>query len=261
MIISKKYGTYSRLFVLFVTTLLLTACTPAGFRKTRIEAAKTPVTAALHETPAIEAFIAPYREHLNKDLDSILAYAPETFDKSQGKGSTTIGNLLAEATLERASKLFYTQNNLPVDGCLLNHGGIRSIIAKGPVTTRTAFEVMPFENRLVIVALKGTQLQEMADYIIREKKPHPMANITVKYVTNQLHSEIYIRNDKVLPEKTYYIATMDYLLNGGDSMTFFATNEGVYDLNYKMRDLYIDYFREVDTLPVITTQHIITHQP
>ena len=61
-----------------------------------------------------------------------------------------------------------------------------------------------------------------------------------------------------MPEKTYYIATMDYLLNGGDNMTFFATNEGAYDLNYKMRDLYIDYFREVDTLPVITTQHIIT---
>ena len=258
MIMFKKYGTLPRLFVLFLTGLWLSACAPKGFQNTGIEAHKTTIDSRLPGAPDIESFIAPYRQAINKDLDSILAYALETFDKSQGKGSTTIGNLLAQATLQKASALFATRHNLRVDACLLNHGGIRSIIAEGPVTKRTAFEVMPFENSLVVVALKGTQLQEMANYLIREKKPHPMANITVKYVTNRLRNEIYINNEPVLPEKTYYIATMDYLLNGGDSMTFFAQNEGVYDLKYKMRELYIDYFREVDTLPVITTQHIIT---
>jgi 2',3'-cyclic-nucleotide 2'-phosphodiesterase (5'-nucleotidase family) len=33
-----------------------------------------------------------------------------------------------------------------MDIVLLNHGGIRSIIPKGEVTTRTAFEIMPFET-------------------------------------------------------------------------------------------------------------------
>ena len=258
MIMFKKYGTLPRLFVLFITAAWLAACGPKGFQNTGVEASKTVIDSRLSESRAIENYIAPYREAITKDLDSVLAYAPETFDKSQGKGSTTIGNLLAEATLRKATALLLTRHNLTVDACLLNHGGIRSIIAKGPVTKRTAFEVMPFENSLVVVALKGTQLQEMADYILREKKPHPMANITIKYVTDRLHKEIYINNQPVMPEKTYYIATMDYLLNGGDNMMFFATNEGAYDLNYKMRDLYIDYFREVDTLPVITTQHIIT---
>jgi hypothetical protein len=49
------------------------------------------------ENQVPENFIKPYREHIN-DLDSILAYCPETLDKSTGKWQTTIGNLMADVT-------------------------------------------------------------------------------------------------------------------------------------------------------------------
>ena len=62
--------------------------------------------------------------------------------------------------------------------CIFNHGGIRSIIPKGNVTTRTAFEIMPFENSVVVIALKGEQILEMVNYIITDKKPHPLSGIT-----------------------------------------------------------------------------------
>ena len=84
-----------------------------------------------------------------------------------------------------------------------------------------------------------------------------MAGITIKHVTNRLHNEIYIKGEPIQDEKTYNIATIDYLLNGGDNMVFFAENEGVVDFGYKLRDLYIDYFKEVDTLPITNTEHVI----
>ena len=53
---------------------------------------------------------------------------------------------------------------------MLNHGGIRTIIPKGNVTAKLAFEIMPFENSAIVVALKGVQILEIVNYIISEKK-------------------------------------------------------------------------------------------
>ena len=51
-------------------------------------------------------------------------------------------------------------------------------------------------------------------------------------------------------DKTYYVATSDYLANGGDSMNFFKKGVQKYDLNYKLRDILIDYFKSVNPIPV-----------
>jgi hypothetical protein len=42
---------------------------------------------------------------ITKDLDSLLAYCPETLDKSIGKWQTTIGNY-ADVTLNRGNTVF-----------------------------------------------------------------------------------------------------------------------------------------------------------
>lgn len=258
MIIIKKYNTSVWRFVLFLTILQFAACGTTGLYNSKIEARKTAIDASITQKADLENYIAPYRDSIDHDLATVISYAPETFDKSKGKWNTTIGNLLAEATYQKTDKLFFSRNNLHVDTCMLNHGGIRSIIAKGPVTTRTAFEIMPFENSLKVIALKGTQLREMADYIAREKRPHPLAGITITLDANGMVKNVAVQGKPLENEKTYYVSTIDYLIGGGDNMMFFAVNEGVFDLEYKLRDLYIDYFKETDTLPVLNTQHIIT---
>ena len=55
----------------------------------------------------------------------------------------------------------------------------------------------------------------------------------------------------------YYVATSDYLANGGDNMTFFKESTIKFDIEYKLRNMLIDYFKKVDILPNITTETII----
>ena len=263
MRMTKKYNTYRNGFVLFLTTALLSACGAPPFRNTAIEAKKLPITNQYADNQDIENYVAPYRDHINKDLDSVLAYCPETMDKSNSINGwqTTIGNFLADVTFDKAATLFRTKENRSLDICLLNHGGIRSIIPKGPVTARTAFEVMPFENSLMVVALKGEQVLEMAQYIAREKKPHPLAGMQIVLDKDNAVKAITIQGKPLDSGKIYNVATSDYLLNGGDSMDFLGKAFTVYDLNYKLRNIYIDYFKEVDTLPIIRTERIITQKP
>jgi len=248
MVKLKKYNGFLKLFVIFLTLFFISSCSDKNYNLTKIEGKQLPITEKAAETPAIESFIKPYRDHINQDLDNVLAYAPETLDKSTGKWQTSIGSLLADVCLQRGKTVFKSRENKDIDMCLLNHGGIRAILPKGNVTTRTAFEIMPFENNLVVIALKGEQILEIAAYIIKEKKPQPLSGMTFTIAKDNTAKNILVQGKPLDLNKTYYVATNDYLANGGDSMTFFAKGTQKFDLNYKLRNVLIDYFKDVDTV-------------
>ncbi|MFV5696291.1 5'-nucleotidase C-terminal domain-containing protein [Flavobacterium sp. LB3P122] len=261
MVNLKKYNDVLKLFVIFLTFILITSCSKQNYYIKKIEGKKIPITENENQVPdpsldgeqikQIENFIKPYREHINKDLDSVLAYCPVTLDKSTGKWQTPIGNLLADVTLMRGNLVFNAREEKNIDICLLNHGGIRSILPKGNITTRTAFEIMPFENTMVVIALKGLQILELVDYFIAEKKPHPLSGITFTIDKNNTAKNILVQGKIIEKDKIYYVGTNDYLSNGGDNMDFFKKGVQKYVLDYKLRNILIDYFKEVDTIPVV----------
>lgn len=250
MVKLKKYNGFLKLFVIFLTLFFIFSCSQKNYNLTKIEGKQLPITQKGSETPEIENFIKPYRDHINRDLDSILAYSPETLDKSTGKWQTTIGNLMADVCLQRGNLVFKAREKKDIDLCLLNHGGIRAILPKGNVTTRTAYEIMPFENSLIVVALSGNQILDIASYIIKEKKPQPLSGMTFTISKDNIAKNILIQGKPIDLSKTYYVVTNDYLANGGDNMSFFLKATQKFDLNYKIRNVLIDYFKEVDTIPV-----------
>ncbi|MFV8341918.1 5'-nucleotidase C-terminal domain-containing protein [Flavobacterium sp. XS2P39] len=251
MVNLKKYNDVLKLFVIFLTFIFITSCSTQNYYITKIEGKRIPITEKENQLPEIENFIKPYREHINKDLDSVLAYCPVTLDKSSGKWQTTIGNLLADITLRQGNLVFNVREKKNIDICLLNHGGIRSILPKGNVTSRNAFEIMPFENSMVVIALKGEQIFELVAYFIAEKKPHPLSGITFTIDKNNAARKILVQGKPIEKEKVYYVGTNDYLSNGGDNMNFFKKGIQKYVLDYKLRNILIDYFKEVDTIAVV----------
>jgi 2',3'-cyclic-nucleotide 2'-phosphodiesterase (5'-nucleotidase family) len=251
MVNLKKYPVLTRYFVLILTVFSFLSCAEKKLHLARVEGKQVPVTEMLPQTNSIEQFIAPFRNRIDEDLNAVLAYAPENVDK-KGAWQTTIGNLQSTITLASATKIFNLRENKNVDICLLNNGGIRSIVNKGNVTTRTAFELMPFENNLVVASLKGEQILELINYFIKEKKPHPLAGLTFTIDKYDVAKNILVQNQPLDIQKIYYVATNDYLYNGGDSMNFFKKSVNMYDLDYKLRNIWIDYFKEVDTIPTLT---------
>jgi 2',3'-cyclic-nucleotide 2'-phosphodiesterase (5'-nucleotidase family) len=256
MVNLKNYNGVLKLFVIFLTLFLVASCGKQNYQVSKIEGKRITITDKEKQDPQIENYIKPYREHINKDLDSVLAYCPVTLDKSSGKWQTTIGNLMADVTLQRGNTVFMAREKKNIDLCILNHGGIRSILPKGNVTTRTAFEIMPFENSLVVIALKGEQILELVDYFIATKKPHPLSGITFTIGKDNVAKNILVQGKPVQKDTIYYVATNDYLSNGGDNMEFFKKGTQKFDLDYKLRNILIDYFKEVDTIPLINDVRI-----
>lgn len=255
MVNLKNYKALLQHFVIFLTLILLVSCSQQRNYVAKIEGKELEITDKSKDNPLIEAFIKPYRENIDKDLNNVLAYSPQTLDKS-GEWQTTIGNLLADITLQRGNLIFNAREKKNIDICLLNYGGIRSTIAKGDVTMRTAFEIQPFENTTQVIGLKSEQILEIVQYIIKEKKPHPLSGMTFTIGKNNVATNILIQGKPLENDKIYYVVTSDYLVNGGDNMNFFKKGVEKYDLDYKLRNIIIDYFKEVDTIPLITDKSI-----
>lgn len=232
-------------FVLFI--LAFSACKSKNHLH-KIEGKQINVSDSITADQRIEAFIKPYRERVEKDLDSVLGYSVETLSKSDGEYNTAIGNMLADAVYAEVNPVFQKRTGKTIDFVLLNHGGIRAIISKGNITTRTAFEVMPFENSIFVAELKGPQIKELIDYLVFEKRAHPISQLKIVLNADGSLKEA-ISNGKPLDHtQNYFVATNDYLLSGGDRMNFFKANDSVYDLNYKVRNVLLDYFKKIDTL-------------
>ena len=249
MIKLKNYNVVLKHFVFITSLFIFISCGVQQIYISKIEGKKLAISSKLPQDNTIDSYIKPYRDKIDKDLSEVLAYNPETLDKT-GAWQTNIGNLLADVTMQYGNKIYNLRNNKNIDIVLLNLGGIRSILPKGNMTMRNAYQIMPFENSLFVIDLKGEQILEMCQYIIDEKKAHPLTGMTFAISADKKPINILIQGNPLEIAKTYAVGTSDYLANGGDNMLFFKKNIGSQDMDYKLRNILIDYFKDVDTVQV-----------
>ncbi|WP_081740389.1 5'-nucleotidase C-terminal domain-containing protein [Aquimarina pacifica] len=234
-------------FFLLIMILAFSSCKKKEYL-VKVEGARIKINDTIPDNSDVEAFIKPYRAHVNKTLDSALAYAPETYSKNDGTLNTAIGNLMADIVLEQANPFFISKTKNAIDMVLLNHGGIRAPIPKGTITARTAYQIMPFENSIVVVEMKGTHIRKLITYLQKSRKAHPISGLKLTIDKNFDSVKALINNKEINDEKTYFVATNDYLYHGGSEMYFFEQAGKAHKLNYKIRNAMIDYFKKADTI-------------
>ena len=207
---------------------------------------------------SIIKYYQPFKKNLEESLmNTPISYSPETYKKNDGELNSTLSNMFADATYEMSNPVFNKMSGKNIDIVLLNNGGIRSIISKGNISEKTAFELMPFENSIVVLELSGLSIIKMIDYLRKVKLQHPISGLQITLNNDYSVNEVNINGVGIENEKKYYVATTDYLLEGGDKMYFLAETTKTTDINYKMRDILIDYFKKHDTLKLKSDNRFI----
>lgn len=248
------------LFVI-ITTFCLLSCKQDPLQLNKIEANQLITDSTTANNKLIDSFIAPYSQHLNNQLDETLAYTAADLTKSDAKLESSLGNLMADISFEQADPIFFKRNQKHIDFMLLNHGGIRAPIPKGNITARNAFEVMPFENELVVVELTGEKTEDLFEYLSEAMKAHPISN-QLKFEAEQDGDDFKakINGESFDEDKNYYVLTTDYLQQGGDRMTFFSNPVNLYKLDYKLRNAMIDYFKKIDSIQPTLDQRFTAYE-
>jgi 2',3'-cyclic-nucleotide 2'-phosphodiesterase (5'-nucleotidase family) len=168
-----------------------------------------PVGKAADKDSSYINMLRPYSDSVGKTMNQVLVYASNDLKKELPNSS--LGNFLADAYLEMARKKF----NAKTDVAFMNHGGVRiQRISAGPITKGTIYEVMPFDNLLVLVEVKGAVLAAYLDRIAAEGGGGGVAGITMT-IKNKKATDIYIGGLPIDLEKTYIMANSDYVVDGG----------------------------------------------
>ncbi len=217
---------------LSLAILSVTSCkTPLNIAKIGTQK-NISLASELPENPQFNAIIAPYKQELEGKMNTKLSHTSVDLNKSGD--NSNLGNLLADYTFEGAAE-WAKNNGIPsVDAALINVGGIRSSIGKGDILTKHIYEIMPFENEVIIVKMKGSDLSGLFQYYLKTQKNNPVSHLYIETDNGKNVKELV--NGKVVDQnKDYYIATSDYLALGGDNMTFFAKGKMI-PTGIKLRD-------------------------
>ena len=206
---------------------------------------ETAIDSSIADDPAVRDMLAPYREKLA--ALSVVIGKLEGNLKRDTIGAGPLGNFVTDAMLREAIQ----KSGKNVVLALSNAGGLRkSEIAAGPLRVSDIFELLPFENSLLLVDLSGAQILKILQTALRDPKSGARIQyrwnaqnrtevISAKFVDQQNHEH------DIDPNAIYSVVTIDYLYNL-KSGTYAVLQEAkdVKPLNTTLRDSVLDYVKE-----------------
>lgn len=189
---------------------------------------------------AFMAIFEPYKQEVDAKMSEVIGYSDGGLISYRPE--SPLSNFLSDMLLDVAND-YCERNSLDakVDISLFNHGGIRGSIPKGEITVKNAYEIMPFENEIVMVQLTGEQVIDLADYITT-RKGEGVGGITFGMYGDKAEN-IKVQGIKIDKNKKYWLVTSDYIANGGDGMTVLTWADKRIDSGMKIRDVIINYLK------------------
>jgi len=184
----------------------------------------------------LDNLIKPYKDQLDAKMHEVIAFNEKEMTK--GLPSSTLGNWFADALLEEAEYVYKRE----IDMAMQNYGGIRvPFLKQGDITVGNIYELMPFDNKLVLLTMDGKLLQQLLNRIAA-RGGWPISN-TLKFVLDDDKAvDIYIKDEPIDLSKKYTVVLADYIANGGDNCFFLEQAERE-DNDVMIRDLIIDHLK------------------
>lgn len=177
--------------------------------------------------------LKPYADSVNSTMNVPIGRLAGAMDKKWP--DCLLGFFMTDAFLTAGSKDF----GIKADIALTNTGGIRlNELKEGTITNGKVFELMPFDNVLVLIQLSGSQLQTLLDNMAL-KGPWPISGVTFT-INNNKATDVIVQGKPIDAKATYTLITTDYVANGGDTN---AVLKGLAQQNrgYLARNAIIDY--------------------
>jgi 2',3'-cyclic-nucleotide 2'-phosphodiesterase (5'-nucleotidase family) len=187
------------------------------------------------------AYLSPIKADLEAQLNIPIGHAPQPL--AVYSPECPMLNWASDALLAIARQKYPEK----VDVAVVNIGGMRCDWAAGDITFRHVFELMPFDNMLVVLTMKSSDLQQLCE-IFASYGGQGIAGMRVKAIGDpvmQQDVQVTINGKPLEMDKTYTVATSDYLSQGNDGMLPLKNHIHYWNSQEKIRDLYIEYIKQV----------------
>ncbi|MGB9794609.1 5'-nucleotidase C-terminal domain-containing protein [Caldisericum exile] len=216
-------------------------------RLAKIDYKLIPINGDIKEDEGILSIIKPYNDEVSKKMSEVIGEALVDLDGSRPNiriKETNLGDFIADWMREISS----------ADIAITNGGGIRASIPKGPISVGTIYTVLPFDNLIVMLDLKGSdvlaalengysQVEAQAGRFAQISGIRVKVDLTKKPGSRVVEAKL-LDGTPIDPNKVYKVATNDFMAAGGDGYTVFknALSIKIVTGNY-MRDDLVNYIK------------------
>ncbi len=223
----------SLLLIFFLS--LLTSC--KTWRDITFQTRVYPVEDTIQPAAAIDSLILPYKRQLDTKMNTVIGQSAMVMEK--GKPESLLGNWFADVMYEKAKEHFSDS----LDFAFQNYGGIRiPSLPKGNINIGKIYELMPFENYLVVIELDSATVQALCD-MIAARNGAPVSRHIRFGIANKKAVDIRINGAPLRNNRTYKVVLNNYIANGGDKCDFLKDKKRT-ELGILLRDAIIEYIKE-----------------
>lgn len=186
--------------------------------------------------------IAKYKPAVDR-FASVIGNCPAGL--TRGYPESELGDWTSDVLFAYAQNYLDTtgRGERKVDFALINSGGIRTEMPVGDVKRLDILTIFPFNNFLVIVEMPGKSVRRMME-LFAKTRVQVMSNVRITIENKEL-KECLIGGKPIDDNKTYNVATIDFLLSGGDGIFPLQKNTGVIESGVKVMDLIMESIEDL----------------
>jgi len=202
-----------------------------------------PITPAIEADAAVDAVLSPFRAAIEGMLAEVVGEAAVVLEGDRAvirTRETNLGNLVADILRALTGAEISIQNS----------GGIRTSIDVGPITLEEIFTVLPFDNYVVSLELTGRAILAALENSV---SMHPELHGRFPQVSGMSFLfdparpagerivEVTIGDEPLVLDRTYIVATNDFMAGGGDGYTMLKEARAVLETGAFLRDAVATY--------------------
>ena len=219
-------------FYLLIITFLFTISCNTTYKAENVQYSNYKIQQSASQSNKLSSIIKPYGDSVNIKMDVVIGSNEVVLERK--RQANYLGYFITDAYLEMARQ----KTKLKVDAAFMNSGGIRlPELPAGAITQGKIFELMPFDNLMMYVKIKGNQLKQYLDTLAANDGVIE-SGITMQLV-NKSAQQVVINGKPLDLDAEYTIVHSDYVVINSSLLKNLSKNTN----GYLLRDAIIDYVK------------------
>ncbi|AUR51720.1 bifunctional metallophosphatase/5'-nucleotidase [Aquella oligotrophica] len=182
------------------------------------------------DDPVVNQIIAKYYKENEATLNQLISTSKVDLSNQPANGFYNIN--LTYTIADEMRKYAKTQIGIQ------NTYGVRRSLPAGAINYSMLYETLPFDNTLVTLNISGKELLKLIEHSLPQGQTQlaVFAGVRVLLAKNGKIAQVFVDGSPLNKDAVYSVATIDFLLNGGDGFNFSSATD-ISNTNLPVRDI------------------------